>query len=86
MTKTDRFHSEKKLMLTETLFMAMLKLQKYNWDGGVQLKKRWTPQSFLPLIKSDEAFKMPPVTVMDTKKAYTFVLDNVGANFPNVTQ
>ena len=37
---------------------------------------------FLPLIKSDEAFKMPPVTVMDTKKAYTFVLDNVGANFP----
>ena len=29
---------------------------------------------------------MPPVTVMDTKKAYTFVLDNVGANFRNVTQ
>ena len=25
---------------------------------------------------------MPPVTVMDTKKAYNFVLDNVGANFP----
>ena len=43
-------------------------------------------QAFLrkrvPQIKSDEAFKMPPVTIMDTPKAYSFVLDNAGANFP----
>ena len=25
---------------------------------------------------------MPPVTIMDTQKAYNFVLDNVGATFP----
>lgn len=58
------------------------KVTKDNWDGGVQLKEEVDVAKFLPLIKSDEAFKMPPVTVMDTKKAYTFVLDNVGANFP----
>ena len=58
------------------------KVTKDNWDGGVQLKEEVDATKFLPLIKSDEAFKMPPVTVMDTKKAYTFVLDNVGANFP----
>lgn len=58
------------------------KVTKDNWDGGVQLKEEVDAAKFLPLIKSDEAFKMPPVTVMDTKKAYTFVLDNVGANFP----
>ena len=48
--------------------MAMPKLQKDNWDGGVQLKEEVDAAKFLPLIKSDEAFKMPPVTVMDTKK------------------
>ena len=58
------------------------KVTKDNWDGGVQLKEEVDAAKFLPLIKSDEAFKMPSVTVMDTKKAYTFVLDNVGANFP----
>lgn len=58
------------------------KVTKDNWDGGVQLKEEVDATKFLPLIKSDEAFKMSPVTVMDTKKAYTFVLDNVGANFP----
>lgn len=37
---------------------------------------------FLPLVKSSEASKVLSVTVMDTKKVYIFVLDNVGVNFP----
>ena len=41
------------------------KVTKDNWDGGVQLKEEVDATKFLPLIKSDEAFKMPPVTVMD---------------------
>mgnify|MGYP000859993195 FL=1 len=58
------------------------KVTKNNWDGGVQLKDGVDSEKFLPQIKSDEAFKMPPVTIMDTPKAYSFVLDNAGANFP----
>ena len=58
------------------------KVTKNNWDGGVQLKDDVDSEKFLPQIKSDEAFKMPPVTIMDTPKAYSFVLDNAGANFP----
>ena len=57
-------------------------MTKNNWDGGVQLKDGVDSEKFLPQIKSDEAFKMPPVTIMDTPKAYSFVLDNAGANFP----
>ena len=30
----------------------------------------------------DEPFKTSPVTIMDTQKAYNFVLSNVGATFP----
>ena len=59
-----------------------VKVTKNNWDGGVQLKDGVDSEKFLPQIKSDEAFKMPPVTIMDTPKAYSFVLDNAGANFP----
>lgn len=33
-------------------------------------------------IKVDQPFDMPDVTIMDTKKAYDFVLSNVGATFP----
>lgn len=55
---------------------------KDNWDGGVQLANEVDAEKFLPQIRVDEPFKMSPVTIMDTQKAYNFVLDNVGATFP----
>ena len=58
------------------------KVTKDNWDGGVQLASEVDEGKFLPQIRVDEAFKMSPVTIMDTKKAYNFVLDNVGATLP----
>ena len=57
-------------------------MTKDNWDGGVQLASEVDEGKFLPQIRVDEAFKMSPVTIMDTKKAYNFVLDNVGATLP----
>ncbi len=58
------------------------KVTKNNWDGGVQLSEEVKADDYLPKIRVDKPFVMPNVTVMDTKQAFKFVLDNVGANFP----
>ena len=58
------------------------KVTKDNWNGGVQLASEVDEGKFLPQIRVDKAFKMSPVTIMDTQKAYNFVLDNVGATLP----
>lgn len=58
------------------------KVTKDNWNGGVQLASEVDADKFLPQIRVDEPFKTPPVTVMDAKKAYNFVMSNVGATFP----
>ena len=58
------------------------KVTKNNWDGGVQLASEIDAGKYLPQIRVDEPFKTSPVTIMDAKKAYNFVLANVGATFP----
>ncbi|MBD8983427.1 MAG: polysaccharide lyase, partial [Bacteroides cellulosilyticus] len=58
------------------------KVTKDNWDGGVQLANEVDAGKFIPQIRGDEPFKTSPVTIMDTQKAYNFVLSNVGATFP----
>lgn len=58
------------------------KVTKNNWDGGVQVFDEAHAGEHLSAIKVDKPFEMPSVKMMDTKAAYHFVLDNVGANFP----
>ena len=58
------------------------KVTKNNWDGGVQVFDQAHAGEHIANIKVDQPFEMPPVTMMDTKDAYQFVLSNVGANFP----
>ena len=58
------------------------KVTKNNWDGGVQLAEEVIEKDYLPGIRVDKPFAMPPVTIMDTKQAYKFVLENAGADFP----
>lgn len=58
------------------------KVTKNNWDGGVQVFDEAHAGEHITNIKVDQPFDMPPVTMMDTKEAYNFVLNNVGANFP----
>lgn len=55
---------------------------KDNWNGGVQIKNNPDAGEYTQAIKVDTPFPMPNVTIMDTKKAYRWVLDNVGATFP----
>ncbi|MDD4968822.1 MAG: thrombospondin type 3 repeat-containing protein [Paludibacter sp.] len=58
------------------------KVTKNNWDGGVQLSEEVSEKDYLPGIRVNKPFAMPPVTIMETKQAYKFVLENAGADFP----
>jgi hypothetical protein len=55
-----------------------------NWNGGVQIENRSFEEAkeYLELIKQDQPFEMPHLTIMDTEEAYDFVLNNVGATLP----
>ena len=58
------------------------KVTKDNWNGGVQLADDVKEEEFLSKIRVNEPFPMPHVTIMPAQKAYNFVMENVGANFP----
>ena len=58
------------------------KVTKDNWNGGVQLADDVKEEEFLNKIRVNEPFPMPHVTIMPAQKAYNFVMENVGANFP----
>ena len=58
------------------------KVTKDNWNGGVQLADDIKEEEFLSKIRVNEPFPMPHVTIMPAQKAYNFVMENVGANFP----
>lgn len=58
------------------------KVTKNNWDGGVQVFDEAHAGEHMGNIKVDTPFDMPNVTIMDTKKAYNFVLEGVGATLP----
>lgn len=52
-----------------------------NWKG-VQIEDMPDAGDFIDEIKYDEPFPMPYFTIMETKDAYEYVLDNAGANVP----
>ena len=55
-----------------------------NWDGGIQTadKDGAMDETELALMRSDEPFEMPFVTIMGAGKAFEWVLSNAGANVP----
>lgn len=60
------------------------KVTKDNWDGGVQTADkdgRLDPDE-LALMKSDEPFPMPHMTILPKDKTFDYVLENVGATLP----
>ena len=59
-------------------------ITKDNWKGGVQTadKDGEMDETELTLMRSNEPFIMPFLTVMDTRNAYQWVLNNAGATIP----
>lgn len=56
---------------------------KDNWNGGVQIEDMENAGEFTKSIKVDKPFALNgDVSIMNAKKAYSYVLDNVGAFLP----
>ena len=55
-----------------------------NWNGGIQTadKDGEMDETELALMRSDEPFEMPFVTIMGAEKAFEWVLSNAGATVP----
>lgn len=55
-----------------------------NWAGGVQTSddgKNATPDE-IALMRSNEPFVMPPMTILPKEQTFDYVLDHVGATLP----
>ncbi|WP_317235193.1 pectate lyase family protein [Niabella ginsengisoli] len=57
------------------------KVTANNWDGGVQPEAK-DVATLLTKIRVDKPLQLAPVTVIETKDAYSYVLKNVGAILP----
>ncbi|MBS1520854.1 MAG: polysaccharide lyase [Bacteroidetes bacterium] len=55
---------------------------KNNWDGGIQIGEMPDAGRYTDSIRVDKPFPMAHVTIIPTKEAYDYVLDNVGAFLP----
>jgi len=58
------------------------KVSKNNWDGGVQPESKRDTQRLLDSIRANKPLPMAKISIIDTKKAYDYVLANAGASLP----
>lgn len=59
-------------------------ITKDNWKGGIQIDDRnpTIDETVMALMRSNEPFNMPYVSIMDTRGAYQWVLNYAGATIP----
>lgn len=55
-----------------------------NWNGGIQIADNTDqiPELEKSMMRSNEPFAMPHLTIMETQQAYNHVLDHAGATLP----
>lgn len=60
------------------------RVTKDNWDGGIQIadKDGEISADEKALMKSNEPFEMPHMTILPSDKTFDYVLENVGAMLP----
>ena len=63
------------------------RVTKDNWDGGVQIGDKINgyndfPDTIKALMRSDEPFPMPTVTILPKEQTFDYVLSHVGATLP----
>ena len=58
------------------------KITANNWDGGVQVEDEPNTGKYTDYMKVNKPLPMPAITIMPTKEAYSYVLDNAGARLP----
>lgn len=58
------------------------RVTKDNWDGGVQIEEMANAGEYKDVLKWSKPLPMPEITIMPTKDAYEYVLNNAGATLP----
>lgn len=58
------------------------RVTKDNWNGGVQVEDEANVGKYKDCMKVDKPLPMPALTVLPTKEAYQYVLNNAGAILP----
>ena len=58
------------------------KITANNWDGGVQVEDDANTGKYTDYMKVAKPLPMPAITIMPTKEAYSYVLENAGATLP----
>ncbi|RBQ04025.1 polysaccharide lyase [Pedobacter miscanthi] len=71
-----------KAYVTGNIIEGNEKVTKNNWDGGVQPESKRDKQKLLDSMKVDKPLPMAKISIIDTKKAYDYVLANAGASLP----
>jgi hypothetical protein len=69
---------------TGNIMEGFPEITRDNWKGGVQTadKDGEMDETELTLMRSDEPFEMPFVSIMGAEQAFNWVLQNVGATVP----
>ncbi|RZK59152.1 MAG: polysaccharide lyase [Pedobacter sp.] len=71
-----------KAYVTGNIVEGNARVTKDNWDGGVQPESRRDKQKLLDSIRTNTPLPMAKVSLIDAKKAYSYVLANAGATLP----
>ena len=71
-----------KAYVTGNIVEGNEKVTQNNWDGGVQPESKRDPQKLLDSIRTTKPLPMAKISIIDTKKAYDYVLANAGASLP----
>jgi len=58
------------------------KVTQNNWNGGVQVEELPDAGKYEADMKWNKPLPMPALTILPTKEAYQYVLDNAGATLP----
>ena len=71
-----------KAYVTGNIVEGNEKVTKNNWDGGVQPESKRDLQKLLDSIRATKPLPMAKISIIDTRKAYDYVLANAGASLP----
>lgn len=71
-----------KAYVTGNIVEGNERVTKNNWDGGVQPESKRDLQKLLDSIRATKPLPMAKISIIDTRKAYDYVLANAGASLP----
>jgi hypothetical protein len=71
-----------KAYVTGNIIEGNDRVTKNNWDGGVQPESKRDKQKLLDSIRTDQPLPIAKISIIETKKAYDYVLANAGASLP----